>query len=136
MSNEFGFTNDQEELNAAVAWREAAIKDGWIIEPTYKLEPMESHASLKKEGFHATVMARIKTSGRWKYEAQVSVWGPDRLAIRPPRIYSWEAIVAGLNTCNVCGNTGEMFSYSFAGRCCENCLPDMKKKHEYPGWTN
>ena len=30
MSNEFGFTNDQEELNAAVAWREAAMIDDTI----------------------------------------------------------------------------------------------------------
>lgn len=136
MVDEFGFTNDPSDLNAVVAWREAAVKDGWSIQPTFYTEPVESHASLYKEGFQAHVKARIKTKGKWKYEAQVCLWGPDRLAVRVPKIYDWEKIVVGLKTCNVCGAIGETFQYSFAGRCCENCLPDMKKKHEYNGWTN
>lgn len=44
-----------------------------------------------------------------------------------------------LSTCPVCGKSvpyKEQFGYSFAGRCCEECLPEMKKKHEYPGWYN
>lgn len=29
-----------------------------------------------------------------------------------------------------------MRSFSFAGRCCEKCLPEMKKKYEPNGWYN
>jgi len=45
---------------------------------------------------------------------------------------------AEMNKCPVCGKAipiSEQKSYSFAGRCCDECLPAMKAKHEYPGWT-
>lgn len=29
-----------------------------------------------------------------------------------------------------------MKRYSFAGRCCPDCLPRMKEEHEYAGWYN
>jgi len=44
-----------------------------------------------------------------------------------------------LGICPVCGKNvpfSEQSQYSFAGRCCKDCLPAMKKKHEYPGWYN
>ena len=29
-----------------------------------------------------------------------------------------------------------MHQYSFAGRCCEKCLPAMRQEYETPGWYN
>ena len=44
-----------------------------------------------------------------------------------------------VDTCPICGKKvgrENMRGYSFAGRCCEECLPEMKKKYEYKGWYN
>ena len=44
---------------------------------------------------------------------------------------------AELNECPVCHKQvpyNNQKHFSFAGRCCENCLPEMKNKYEYPGW--
>ena len=46
---------------------------------------------------------------------------------------------AEMNKCPVCGkdiSIAKQERYSFAGRCCPDCLPEMKKQHEYPGWYN
>jgi hypothetical protein len=40
-TNEFGFSNDAQWFNEIVAWREAAIKNGWSIEPTYQSESQD-----------------------------------------------------------------------------------------------
>ena len=69
-------------------------------------------------------------------QGSVHVWGADGMAIKVGRVYSWEEIQAGLTMCNECGAHGPTFRFSFAGRCCATCLPAMRKKHEYPGWTN
>jgi hypothetical protein len=75
--------------------------------------------------------------GKWAYEASISIWGPDGMAVGVPELYEWGAVKAGLRTCNACGKTDvETFRFSFAGRCCNDCIPAMRKKHEYPGWTN
>lgn len=44
-----------------------------------------------------------------------------------------------INICPVCGKSvpfTNQSGFSFAGRCCKDCLPEMKKKYEYPGWYN
>ena len=44
-----------------------------------------------------------------------------------------------LNICPVCGKSvpfSEQHQYSFANRCCKDCLPAMKEKYEQPGWYN
>ena len=44
-----------------------------------------------------------------------------------------------INKCPECGKIvpyKEQSGFSFAGRCCKDCLPAMKEKHEYPGWYN
>lgn len=46
--------------------------------------------------------------------------------------------LAVINKCPVCGKEipfSEQKGFGFAGRCCPDCLPAMKAKHEYPGWT-
>lgn len=138
MAMDFGFTNSDEQYQLAVDFRNAAVADGWDIKPTYdEHESVESHATLAKEGFICHVKARVKKPGStWKYEAEVSIWGPDRLAIIPPKIYNWDEIKANVNQCMVC-KTKELVTYQvgFAGRVCEFCLPDARKKYEFPGWT-
>lgn len=131
----FGLSDDRSAYDEAIAWREAAVKDGWSIKSTYKHEAVESHASLEKEGFVASVMARELNKSKFKYQADVTVWAPDGLQIRVPRIYSWDKIIEGIHTCNKCGEHGETYQYSFAGRCCAKCLPEMRKQYEQPGWT-
>lgn len=44
-----------------------------------------------------------------------------------------------VNYCPVCGKhvpLSEQEQYSFAGRCCAECLPEMQKQYEQPGWYN
>lgn len=44
---------------------------------------------------------------------------------------------AEVNKCPVCGKEvplKEQKPYSFAGRCCKECLPEMREKYEQPGW--
>lgn len=140
---EHAFTNDPQRLADARTWRDAAIADGWTAEPTYKSfgsESMESHATLRRGGFVAHAMCRTidkvkQPWSKWLYEAQISVWGPDGKAIIPPAAYNWSALVAGLRHCKPCGaDDVETFRYSFAGRCCEACLPKMRAQYEWPGW--
>ena len=41
--------------------------------------------------------------------------------------------------CNMCHQFvgyKDIHQYSFAGKCCSNCLSEAKKKYEYPGWYN
>lgn len=133
--NMFGFTNDQAEYDAAVAFREAAKADGWTCVPTYgDSEPVERAARLMRDGWVISILAREKV-GKWKYEANVHAWGPDGMSIRTPRVYDFQVMQAELRTCKACGATDvPTHRYSFAGRCCEQCLPEMRRQHEGPGW--
>jgi hypothetical protein len=136
MDYDFGYTNDKQKWDAANAYREAAVNDGWEIEPTHAHEPITSCATLKKNDFVMMINTRTE-QGKWKYVASVHIWGPDKKAIEPGDIYNWNYIQNGLSRCNNCGvENVKIFQYSFAGRCCEACLPEMRKQHEYPGWTN
>lgn len=130
-----GFTNEDKYFRIVCDWRDAAMADGWTMEQTYNTEEWDSACKLKKDGYDASVLTRIKKpAGKWKYETSVYLWGPDELVIRPPFPYNWSLIVKGLNTCNNCGATNlRTFRYSFAGRACEYCLPAMKRKYEQPG---
>lgn len=134
----WGFTNDEARLQAAVAWWEAARADGWTSTPLYpKFEAETAAAEITKLCFKGHVLMRRKDSGKWHFEAQIHLWGPDGLTIAAPNVYDWEKVIAGMLTCNACGATPvETHRYSFAGRCCAECLPEMRAKHERPGWTD
>lgn len=136
--NEFGFTNDQEDFRRVIIFRNAAVADGWICKPTYgEDENMLSAASLDKDGFHMSIISCEHEDTKWKYEVNISIWGPDGLAIKVPEKYDFASIQAGLRTCNVCNATDvDTQRYSFAGRCCAACRPEMARKTEYPGWCN
>ena len=139
---DFGFTNDQARYDAAIAWRTAAIADGWKAEPIYPAtehsvgESMERACKLTRDGFVAQVYTR-SPSGRWKFEAKVNAWGPDRRAILVPVVYSWEAIQAGVRTCRYCKAVDvETHLVGFAGRACAACLPEQRRRQECPGWCD
>jgi hypothetical protein len=132
----FGFTNDESQWNAANAYREAAIKDGWDVSQLSS-EPIESWCKLERLGFVTHVLARVLIGCKWKYQAMVSIWGPDGLAIPAPKTYDWSAISSGTTQCMSCGKAGvEIHRFSFAGRCCADCLPAMREQYEYPGWCD
>lgn len=123
-----------------VAFRDAAVADGWSIEPTYgEHESVDRASRLKKDGFLMMILTRTPVEGdffRHRYESEVSIWGPDGLCIAPPSKYDMEEIRRGLRICEECHATDvETFRVSFAGRCCAKCLPAARKIHEYPGWT-
>ncbi len=135
---DFGFTNDPERLAAAMAWRDAAIADGWVATPTYgEHEHQDRACTLDREGFKVLVVSRVYEPGeRWKFTASVDAWGPDRLAIDLPDTYDWAAIQAALKLCNYCKKAGvETQRVGFAGRCCDECLPEQRARAERPGWT-
>ena len=130
----FGYTNDIKEYNRVIQYREDAIKDGWSCDEQ-DIKFNNSYTIMKKDGFTMHVISRELTNSKWTYEAEVTVWGTDKLQIDPPKEYNFEAMVEAMRTCPICGAVDvPTFQYSFAGRCCKNCLPDMKKKHEFPGW--
>ncbi|MGC9030088.1 MAG: hypothetical protein ACP5LD_10500 [Desulfomonilaceae bacterium] len=68
--------------------------------------------------------------------SEVGMWGPDGLQTVVPFPYRSPGADL-LETCPVCGATGvKTYQYSFAGRACAKCLPEMKRKYESPGWYN
>lgn len=139
-TNEWGFSNDVKDLEAVREWVAAAVADDWAIEPTYQTEPQESAATLDKNGFRAMVLMRDRGENHdrhYRYEAKVSAWGPDGLAISIPVKYDFALVEKAVRRCGQCGKDDvDTQRVGFAGRVCAECLPEARKKHEYPGWTN
>lgn len=141
---EFGYSNDPANLLAVRAIVAAAVADGWSIRPTYEREPVERAAHLERDGFTMSALMRDNTQDaephHWKYEVDLSLWGPDKLMIPPPETYdsgTFARLIAMLRHCPHCkAEDVDTFCYSFAGRCCAACLPEMKAEHEKPGWYN
>lgn len=128
-------TKDINKVLQAIAWREAAVADGWTAEPTYKHEPYERASRHTKEGFICTILARVNDGGL--HEASVSIWGPDRLVVKAPIVYDWQTIKDGLRRCGYCHATDvDTERVSFAGRCCAKCRPAVSAKLEQPGWCD
>ena len=133
---EFGFTNDPQRYQATIAFRDAAVRDGWSIRPTYQSLPVENAATLEKDGYLMQVLTLDQPEGKWKYRASIHLWGPDGLQIKPSEVYDWSQITAGTRTCSACDATDvETKRFSFAGRACKPCLPGMRAETEYQGWT-
>jgi hypothetical protein len=142
MSYDFGLTNNKARVEAAAAWREAAINDGWEVEPLYpKHEEISSACRLTKDGFVAQILTRefSGTEARaYRYQAEVHVWGSDRLVVDVPYNYpGFEAIQKLQYRCNYCKTENVPTQrVNFAGRCCEACLPAQRKRTEFPGWCD
>lgn len=139
-------TNDDVEFERVVRWRAAAVADGWSIAPTYPgTEPADRAARLSRDGFTIQILTRDMLAwfeaGKqsWKpkvrYSLSITIWGPDGLQIDPPHEYDGAAIIAGLRHCMNCGaDDVETQRFSFAGRCCAACRPEMSRLTEQPGW--
>ena len=133
---DFGFTNDDKEHQRMMGYRQAVIADGWTCKPRYEGEPIDSYSEHEKNGFTLIICTRSPV-GKWKYQAEVSIWGPDGLAIEPPKVYSMDGILKNESKCCMCKTVGVPTSrVAFANRVCDKCLPEARKKLEYPGWCN
>lgn len=134
--------NNIKHLQQVQKFRDNAVKDGWSIKPIYDHESVESASSLSKDGFSMLILTRTHDLNKYPnvkniYEVDVSIWGPDGLAIEVPDHYDMQKIIDGMWFCKHCGKTDvDTFRYSFAGRCCKDCLPAMREKHERPGWCD
>lgn len=117
-------------------WVATAIADGWESSPTYEQEDENRARTLTRDGFQVQVISRDEVAPL-KSSFDISGWSPDGLVIAIPMPYSWERVQAAVRRCNLCGAENvETRRYSFAGRCCQACLPKAREKPEYPGWTN
>lgn len=138
-AGQFGFSNLEEHLESARQYRDAAAEDGWSIRGTYEpSEPVDRAARLTRDGFVMQVITRDNSGQEYqkRYEASVHIWGPDGLAVAPPEFYDFAEIVARTRCCASCGKSDvKTVRFSFAGRCCEACLPELRRVHEQPGWS-
>lgn len=135
--------NNIEQLRHVQKFRDDAVKDGWSIKPTYSShESVESASSLSKNGFSMLILTRTHDLNKYPnvnnlYEVDISIWGPDELAIEVPDRYDMQKIIDGMRFCKQCGKTDvDTFRYSFAGRCCKDCLPALREEYEQPGWCD
>lgn len=124
---------------AIVAWREAAIADGWQHKPTYTHEDEDRATSMSRDGFKVMLLVRDLDGRQAKWvtrpEYDICAWGPDGLTVEVPDTYDMEALRTGVRECANCGAKDvDTQRFSFAGRCCARCLPAMRAEHERPGW--
>jgi hypothetical protein len=136
-----GFTNDPLQLARVRAWVEAAVADGWTRTATYPHESIERACTLRREGWQALVLMRetalSSLPGKWRYETDIHLWGPDRLAVEPGDVYDWQRLQRELRHCYACGARDvDTQRVGFADRVCAGCLPGMKAKIETPGWCD
>ena len=141
MKNDWGFTNDDAEYEEVIQFKKAAIADGWIPRPTYQnsnVDSIDTACSLTKDDYKMSVISRVKEKPRkWKYEANVAIWGPDTLSISVPHIYSMKAIEKGLRICGWCGKPNvDTQRVAFCNRVCKACRSAAQEKLEFPGWCN
>ena len=132
-----GLTNDVELYDSIKEYLECMLNDGWVNKNPDSTEPIENYARLIKDNFQASLVRRIIDSPKYKYSVGLSIWGPDGLCIGVPITYDWELIKSMTKYCTHCNKSNvDTFRFSFAGRCCKECLPELKKRFEKPGWCN
>lgn len=123
-------------VNLARQWALDAVNDGWTVRPTYgDHEPVETAFTLERDGFHISGLARPGTEKSLPIAA-IHIWGPDKLAIKPPLIYDMEVIRRGAETCSECGAYPIATEcVGFAGRYCGPCAGIVRPLVETPGWA-
>ena len=134
---DFGFTNEEQVLERVQAFRDAAVADGWTIEPTYPNESVDRACRLRREGYVIGILTRRSTGPRWRFEAKTSGWCPRGIAIDLPDEYDWHRIQANARQCPVCkARDVETVRVVFANRACLNCAPALREKLETPDWCD
>ena len=141
------YSNNKADHDCVVAWREAAIADGWILEKTFVPEPADSYGHIKRGEFTGHICARERVKmeqyypkishGKFEFHSSISLWGPDGVSIIAPFPYSWDAITKGLRHCEVCGKDDvETVRVAFCNRACIACAPALRAKLETRGWCD
>ena len=120
----------------ALAWREAAMADGWESRPIYQHEDELTAFRLTRDGFVVQGLARPE--GELSVgSGEIHCWGPDGLHIPVGEVYDWGNLNRAVETCGYCSaHPVKTTRVGFAGRCCEACLPRMRKQIETPGWAD
>lgn len=123
-------------INVVRQWREDAVADGWMMEPTYLRETVDEACTLWRKGWKAMLIARPNYNRRTGADSvSIAVWGPDELTVEAPVPYDWEQLQAALHRCNYCHEEGEVERIGFAGRACPDCHEELRPQIEFPGWT-
>lgn len=115
-------------------WKEAAVKDGWVISPMYEgHENVERAAKLSKEGgWVAHVIVR-------EDYLSISVWTDGGMSaigeVTFP--YSMESLQEQTKICHFCRKPASSLHHvGFANVSCPSCLAKARKNLEYPGWCD
>lgn len=148
----FGFTNDTKEFDLVCAFRDAAIADGWDHKGTYEPTEAEDRAcQLSRDGFIMHILTRSRENwipdsrysnqlsphGKWNYESEVNIWGPDGLAIHAGPVYDWNEITSKVRACPKCGSKNvDTVRVGFAGRYCQFCADKVRPSIETHGWCD
>ncbi len=92
---------DKEGMERLHKYRNDAISDGWAAKQTYSHEPIESHSTLRKDGFVMMIMSRSESED-FPDHGDVTIWCPDGMQVDPPETYSWDEITASTRKCLTC----------------------------------
>lgn len=133
-----------EQVKVAQAWRNEAIKDGWLPEVLYAQESIMQSCKMRKANYYCHFIARpsIRTDSEkdsWTLGGgDVHCWAEDKMQIPVPLIYpGWQYFLDAPNTCPHChrGPNRPFFeeeppcAYCGPGRltglpgnACENCM--------------
>jgi hypothetical protein len=137
------FKPSEEMKRFVVAWRAAAIADGWEHTATYGLEPIERACRLKREGFLVSILTREPWEGNKSIPAtksteySINAWGPDGLSLKITALYSFEDLKRNLLLCGECGKYSVSTSrVAFVNRVCPKCIVAARKKYETKGWCD
>lgn len=105
-----------ERTRAIVAWRNAALEDGWVLIPKFPGVPWKQACTLHREGFVTLCVTRNGPGDT------LTIWGPDGLQVPTPNPYNWKEMMTGLNICLFCGNeTEDPRKLGDGGRACPDC---------------
>ena len=114
-----------------IAWRNAAIADGWRHFPTYHNESEDRAVTLKSDGFTCMITSRNAQ------KQTIRAWCPRGLALEVPAIYSMAELYANLRLCSECSQVKEeIVCVAFANRVCKECEPSARRKYEFPRWRD
>lgn len=119
----------RKELIAKVlAFRDAAMADGWSSEPTYAHEDEMRAFRLRRDGFLLQCLARPEDKDSVGV-GTINGWGPDGMAIDVGETYDWDAIKRSAETCQYCkAFPVKTERVAFAGRACQTCGPIERAK--------